>query len=67
MDTETFDPGAAMVVEAALEAALADMGLGRLDRADAAVQIVRKRIMRFASEGERDPSNLRERVLKSFR
>jgi len=39
-----------MAVEAAVEAALTEMGLGTLDHADPAVQIVRKRIMRFAAK-----------------
>jgi hypothetical protein len=65
IEQDAFDPEAIAAMAAAFEATLAELGL--VDRSDAMTEIVAKRIIQFAQEGERDPIRLRELALKSLR
>jgi hypothetical protein len=65
IEQDAFDPEAIAAMAAAFEATLAELCLA--DRSDAMTEIVAKRIIQFAQEGERDPIRLRELALKSLR
>jgi len=59
---ESFDPEAIAMITSAFEGVLAELNL--VDRADPLVEIVAKAVIRFAKEGERDTTRLRELVLE---
>jgi hypothetical protein len=65
IEQDAFDPEAIAAMAAAFEATLAELRL--VDRSDAMTEMVAKRIIQFAQEGERDPIRLRELALKSLR
>ena len=56
-----FSPEDIIVISAAFEDVLRTLGLA--DREDPATDIVAKKILELASLGERDPVQLRERVV----
>ena len=58
---QAFSPEDIIVISAAFEDALRTLGLA--DRDDPATDIVAKKILELASQGERDPVQLRERVV----
>jgi hypothetical protein len=60
-----FEPDMIDAMEAALEAALRDLGV--TDRADPLAETVAKKIIEFAQRGERDPERLRERAVGSIK
>jgi hypothetical protein len=62
---EAFGPEAIGAISAAFEDALGELGL--TDRSDPIVELVAKRTIQFAQEGELDRHRLRELVVKSFR
>jgi hypothetical protein len=63
LKTEAFDPEAIHIIVAAFEDVLREMGL--TDRNSPAVEVVAKRIIAFAHQGENDAANLRDLVLNS--
>ena len=65
LKTEAFDPEAIHIIVAAFEDVLRELRL--TDRNSPAVEVVAKRIIGFAHQGENDPGNLRDLVLKSIR
>jgi hypothetical protein len=65
LKTEAFDPKAIHIIVAAFEDVLRELRLA--DRNSPAVEIVAKRIIAFAQQGENDAANLRDLVLKSIR
>jgi len=65
LKTEAFDPEAIHIIVAAFEDVLRELRL--TDRNSPAVEVVAKRIIGFAHQGENDPANLRDLVLKSIR
>jgi hypothetical protein len=64
IENEAFDPEAVQVIAAAFEDALRELGLS--DRSDPLVELVARRIITFARQGERDPVKLRDLALKSL-
>jgi hypothetical protein len=65
LETRAFDPEAIYIIVAAFEDVLRELRL--TDRNSPAVEVVAKRIIAFAQQGENDPANLRDLVLKSIR
>ena len=65
LKNEAFDPDAVRTIGAAFEDVLIELGLK--DRNDPVVQLVAKRIIRLAQEGERDPTRLKARALEAIR
>jgi hypothetical protein len=65
LETTAFDPEAIHIIVAAFEDVLCELRL--TDRNSPAVEVVAKRIIAFAQQGENDPVNLRDLVLKSIR
>jgi hypothetical protein len=59
-----FGPEDIKVMSTAFEGALNALGL--MDRADALNELVAKKIIEIAKTGERNPSRLRDRALKSL-
>jgi hypothetical protein len=59
-----FGPDDISAITAAFEQALRELRL--IDRGDPAVALVARRMIEFAKRGERDPTRLRESVLKSL-
>ena len=64
IENEAFDPEAIQIIATAFEDALQKLGLS--DRSDPRVELVARRLIRFAQQGERDPVKLRDLTLKSF-
>jgi hypothetical protein len=62
--TEAFDPEAIHIIVAAFEDVLRELRL--TDRNSPAVEVVAKRIIAFAHQGENDAANLRDLVLNSI-
>jgi hypothetical protein len=60
-----FDPEEIHTIVAAFEDVLCELRL--TDRNSPAVEVVAKRIIALARQGENDPGNLRDLVLKSIR
>jgi hypothetical protein len=60
-----FSPEDIIVISAAFEDTLRTLGLA--DRDDPATKIVAKKILELASRGERDPVQLRERVVQALK
>jgi hypothetical protein len=65
IEKEIFDPEALQVISTAFDDALRELGLS--DRGDPVVELVARRIITFAQQGERDPVKLRDLALKSLR
>jgi hypothetical protein len=65
LETTAFDPEAIRIIVAAFEDVLRELRL--TDRNSPAVEVVAKRIIAFAQQGENDPANLGDLVLKSIR
>ena len=63
-DATAFAPDDLEVMAAAFDCAMAKLGLK--DRADSLNELVAKRIIALAAQGERDPDELCERALSSF-
>jgi hypothetical protein len=61
---QDFGPEDISVLASALEEALRELRL--VDRTDPATQLVAKRIIQLAQQGERDPIRLREGAVKGF-
>ena len=59
-----FSPDELQVLTTAFEQALRELRL--VDRSDPATEMVAKKIIELADEGERDPVRLRERTVHSF-
>jgi hypothetical protein len=59
-----FGPNEIKVLSSAFEAALRDLNL--VDRADPATELVAKRIIELAQQGERDPLRLREGAVRGL-
>jgi len=57
LEQESLDPEAVRTLVAAFEGALTELRL--VDRNDPVVDLVGKRIIQFAQEGERDPAKLK--------
>jgi len=64
-DDVAFTPEEARVLVGAFEAVLQELGL--VDRTDPATDLVARRIIELAKQGERDPKQLFERTAKTFR
>ena len=64
IENQAFDPEAIQIIAAAFEDALRELGLS--DRSDPLVDLVARRLITFAQQGERDPVKLRDLTLKSF-
>jgi hypothetical protein len=60
-----FGPEDIEIITAAFEDALRELKL--LDRSDPLAEIVAKKIVEIANEGERDPLRLKERTLQALR
>jgi hypothetical protein len=65
LETEAFDPEKIHTIVAAFEDVLRELRL--TDRNSPAVEVVANRIIALARQGENDPGNLRDIVLKSIR
>jgi len=63
-EIEAFDPEAIQIMAAALDAALHELRL--MHRDDPLVQLVARRIIIFAQQGEHDPVKLRKLAVKSI-
>lgn len=59
-----FEPEVVAIISSAYQAVLAELGL--LDNEDKITLLVARRIIEFASEGERDPDRLRAATLVSM-
>jgi hypothetical protein len=64
LHSRAFSPEDIIVISAAFEDTLRTLGLA--DRDDPATKIVAKKILELASQGERDPVQLRERVVQAL-
>ena len=64
LETRAFDPEAIYIILAAFEDVLRELRLS--DRNSPAVEVVAKRIIALAQQGENDPANLRDLVLNSI-
>ena len=64
LETRAFDPEAIHMIVAAFEDVLRELRL--TDRNSPAVEVVAKRIIAFAHQGENDAANLRDLVLNSI-
>jgi hypothetical protein len=62
---EAFDPEAIEIISAAYEGACKALGL--VDRSDPLTQLVAKKIIALATNGERDPERICAEALKVFR
>ena len=60
-----FDPETIEVLGAAFERALQSLRLA--DRSDLATELLAKKMIEVAQQGERDPERLCERTLQGFR
>jgi hypothetical protein len=65
LETEAFDSEETHTIVAAFEDVLRELCL--TDRNSPAVEVVAKRIIALARQGENDPGSLRDLVLKSIR
>jgi hypothetical protein len=65
LETEAFDPEETHTIVAAFEDVLRELCL--TDRNSPAVEVIAKRIIALARQGENDPGSLRDLVLKSIR
>ena len=63
-ENEAFDPEAIQILVAVLDDALRELGL--VHRDDPLVQLVARRIIIFAQQGEHDPVKLRKLAINSF-
>jgi hypothetical protein len=61
---QSFGPDEIKVLSTAFEEALRELRL--VDRTDPATQLVAKRIIELAQQGERDPIRLREGAVKGI-
>ncbi len=61
---QAFDPDAVSVISAAFEETLSALGA---DRGDAMAELVAKRIVDLAQDGETEPARLRDLALRSAR
>src|SRR6202051_2065308 len=61
---QSFEPDEIKVLSTAFEDALRELRL--VDRTDPATQLVAKRIIELAQQGERDPIRLREGAIKGI-
>ncbi len=61
----SFDPEAVAILNAAYVAVCADLGLS--DHTDRATEMIAKKIIELASDGQRDPQRLRAAALASFK
>jgi len=64
LQNHAFGPDEIRVLTTAFEEALHSLRL--VDRTDPATEMVARRIIELAQQGERDPVRLRERTLKSL-
>lgn len=62
---EAFDPAAIRVMGVAFRDAC--RGLGLVDQADGATELVARKVIEFAERGERDPARLTDAVLDYFK
>jgi hypothetical protein len=60
-----FGPEEIALLVAAYQAALHELGLS--GRSDPVTEIVAKKVIEFAKQGERDPQQLRKRTVKALR
>jgi hypothetical protein len=60
-----FDPEEVQAIVAAYETALAKLGLK--DRSDPAAEMVARKMVEIARDGERDPQRLSDLVVESLR
>ena len=65
MQNAGFSPEQVAVMAEAYEGALIDFGLK--DRNDPLTELIAKKIIDHAQRGERDPTKLRQRILKEIR
>jgi hypothetical protein len=63
-DQQHFGPEDIKVLSSAFEKALRELRL--VDRTDPATQLVARRIIKLAQQGERDPIRLREGAIKGI-
>ena len=63
-DQQHFGPEDIKVLSSAFEEALRELRL--VDRTDPATQLVARRIIELAQQGERDPIRLRESAIKGI-
>ena len=63
-DQQRFGPEDFKVLSSAFEEALRELRL--VDRTDPATQLVARRIIELAQQGERDPIRLRESAIKGI-
>jgi hypothetical protein len=64
LQNHAFGPDEISVLTTAFEEALQTLRL--VDRADPATEMVARKIIELAQQGERDPVRLRERAVKSL-
>jgi hypothetical protein len=64
LQNTAFGPDEIAVMVAAFEDALRELKLA--NRADPATEIVARKIIELAKQGERDPGRLRERVVRAL-
>jgi hypothetical protein len=64
LHSQAFSPEDIIVISAAFEDTLRTLGL--TDRTDPATDIVAKKVLELARQGERDPVQLRERVVQAL-
>jgi hypothetical protein len=64
LHSHAFSPEDIIVISAAFEDSLRTLGL--TDRTDPATDIVAKKVLELARQGERDPVQLRERVVQAL-
>jgi len=64
LQSHAFGPDEIRVLTTAFEEALQTLRL--VDRADPATELVARKIIEFAQQGERDPVRLRERAVRSL-
>ena len=65
LQTRAFDPEDIKIITAAFEDALRELKL--VDRSDPLTEIVAKRMIEIAEQGERDPHRLKDRTLRALR
>jgi len=64
LKASAFGPKEIEVLSSAFEAALRELKL--VDRSDPATELIAKRIIELAQQGERDPARLREGAVKGI-
>jgi hypothetical protein len=64
LNSQAFSPEDIIVISSVFEDTLRTLGLA--DRADPATDIVAKKVLELARQGERDPVQLRERVVRAL-